>query len=88
MPVSKIHVRRISTGSEDEGIDAVHEHQPGSGEGIENLISMSNSTGNVEEVVITTRRKKKHTSSPPHAGGEDGFFEDDCEVLDFAVDRV
>lgn len=88
MPVSKIHVRRISTGSDDEGDNAVHDHQPGSGEGIENLISMGNSTGNVEEVVITTRRKKKHSSSPLHAGGEDGFFEDDCEVLDFAVDRV
>ncbi|KAL4782918.1 hypothetical protein BJX76DRAFT_331319 [Aspergillus varians] len=88
MPMSKLHVRRISTGSEDEDDDAAHEHQQGPGRDIENLISMGNSTGNVEEVVITTRRKKKHSSSQPQAGGEDGFFEDDCEVLDFAVDRV
>jgi hypothetical protein len=34
--------------------------------------------------VITTRRKKRH-SAPLKA--DDGFFEDDCEVLDFARDR-
>ncbi|KAL4907498.1 hypothetical protein BDW74DRAFT_125131 [Aspergillus multicolor] len=84
MPMSKLHVRRVSATSEDEGED---ELQQGLGGGIENTISMGNSTSNVEEVVITTRRKKKH-SSPLQAGGEDGFFEDDCEVLDFAVDRV
>ncbi|KAL2821705.1 hypothetical protein BDW59DRAFT_108428 [Aspergillus cavernicola] len=88
-PMSKLHVRRVSAGSEDEGDDTAHEHQQGSGGGIENLISMGNSTSNVEEVVITTRRKKKHSLSQQNpAGGEDGFFEDDCEVLDFAVDRV
>ncbi|KAI9763194.1 MAG: hypothetical protein M1840_000860 [Geoglossum simile] len=41
----------------------------------------------VEQVVVTTRRRKKATSS--FIGElEDGFFEDDCEVLDFASDRV
>jgi hypothetical protein len=85
--MSKLHVRRVSISSEDEGDVAMHELQQGLGGGIVNTISMGNSTGNVEEVVITTRRKKKH-SSPFQAGGEDGFFEDDCEVLDFAVDRV
>ncbi|KAL4872694.1 hypothetical protein BDV12DRAFT_161347 [Aspergillus spectabilis] len=88
IPMTKLHVRRISGGSEDEGDGAVHElHQESDG-GMENLISMGNSTSNVEEVVITTRRKKKHSMSQLQAGGEDGFFEDDCEVLDFAVDRV
>ncbi|KAL4758818.1 uncharacterized protein BDW70DRAFT_89503 [Aspergillus foveolatus] len=87
MAMSKLHVRRVSISSEDEGDVAMHELQQGPGGSIVNTISMGNSTGNVEEVVITTRRKKKH-SSPFQAGGEDGFFEDDCEVLDFAVDRV
>ncbi|KAK5167236.1 hypothetical protein LTR04_000158 [Oleoguttula sp. CCFEE 6159] len=37
----------------------------------------------VEQIVFTTRRRKVV------AGDEDdGFFEDDCEVLDFAEDRV
>ncbi|KAL3461059.1 hypothetical protein BJX64DRAFT_170334 [Aspergillus heterothallicus] len=88
IPMSKLHVRRISTGSEDDGDDTGHEHQQGLGGGIENLISLGNSTNNVEEVVITTRRKKKHSLSQNQVSGEDGFFEDDCEVLDFAVDRV
>ncbi|KAL4884349.1 hypothetical protein BJY04DRAFT_6983 [Aspergillus karnatakaensis] len=88
MPMAKLHVRRISGGSEDEGESVVHGLHQESGGGMENLISLGNSTSNVEEVVITTRRKKKHSLSQLQAGGEDGFFEDDCEVLDFAVDRV
>ena len=50
--------------------------------------------GMTEQVVVTTRRRKTKT---PHqstlAAGmklehDDGFFEDDCDVLDFAEDRV
>lgn len=53
-----------------------------------------NDDGMAEQIVVTTRRKKNKT---PHqsmlaAGMEpeddDGFFEDDCDVLDFAEDRV
>ncbi|KAI5465558.1 hypothetical protein BGZ63DRAFT_420115 [Mariannaea sp. PMI_226] len=37
------------------------------------------------QIVVTTRRRRgAHGNSP----GEDGFFEDDCEVLDFADQRV
>jgi hypothetical protein len=63
---------------------------------------MSTTTGEVTggdegiagQVVVTTRRRKNKT---PHqsmlAAGvkveqDDGFFEDDCDVLDFAEDRV
>ncbi|KAJ5893268.1 hypothetical protein N7495_004959 [Penicillium taxi] len=88
IPTTKVHVRSYNnTGDDldDECDDnAVHGHSFGAGGDMENLISLTNSTGNVEEVVITTRRKKKHT--PLKA--DDGFFEDDCEVLDFARDRV
>jgi hypothetical protein len=47
-----------------------------------------------EQIVVTTRRRKTKT---PHqsvlaegdqVGNDDGFFEDDCDVLDFAEDRV
>ncbi|KAK5696998.1 hypothetical protein LTS12_028555, partial [Elasticomyces elasticus] len=95
---SKLHVRPFSSGGGDDGDDdnddddITHEHQPGFGGDMENLISLGNSTGNVEEVVITTRRKKRHASPFPSTGFgadmDDGFFEDDCEVLDFARDRV
>jgi hypothetical protein len=41
--------------------------------------------GNDEQIVVTTRRRRgaRHTDID-----EDGFFEDDCEVLDFADQRV
>jgi hypothetical protein len=40
---------------------------------------------NEEQIVVTTRRRRgaRHTDQD-----EDGFFEDDCEVLDFADQRV
>ena len=37
-----------------------------------------------EQIVVTTRRRRGAQT----AEGEDGFFEDDCEVLDFADQRV
>ncbi|KAK3934918.1 hypothetical protein QBC46DRAFT_398636 [Diplogelasinospora grovesii] len=43
-----------------------------------------------DQIVVTTRRRRGAASS--HAAGnthdDDGFFEDDCEVLDFADQRV
>ncbi|KAF1815359.1 hypothetical protein P152DRAFT_183063 [Eremomyces bilateralis CBS 781.70] len=41
----------------------------------------------VEQVVVTTRRRRRR---PDREGDDedDGFFEDDCDVLDFAEDRV
>jgi hypothetical protein len=42
--------------------------------------------GDAEQIVVTTRRRRG-----PGRGAdpdEDGFFEDDCEVLDFADQRV
>lgn len=41
--------------------------------------------GNEEQIVVTTRRRR---GAHPAGPGEDGFFEDDCEVLDFADQRV
>jgi hypothetical protein len=39
----------------------------------------------VEQVVVTTRRRRVQRDGE---AAEEGFFEDDCEVLDFAEDRV
>ncbi|KAI0552951.1 hypothetical protein F4679DRAFT_533051 [Xylaria curta] len=41
---------------------------------------------NDEQIVVTTRRRRG--GGRPVGGDEDGFFEDDCEVLDFADQRV
>ena len=86
LSMSKLHVRPVSPNGEDDAIDS--SEQNGYGDEMENLISLSNSTGNAEEVVITTRRKKRRSSGFTSNGMDDGFFEDDCEVLDFARDRV
>ncbi|KYK60168.1 hypothetical protein DCS_01303 [Drechmeria coniospora] len=41
--------------------------------------------GDEEQIVVTTRRRRRARPGDPD---EDGFFEDDCEVLDFADQRV
>ena len=87
LSMSKLHVRPVSPTGDDDALDSSHE-QAGYGDEMENQISLSNSTGNGEEVVITTRRKKRRSSGFTGNGMDDGFFEDDCEVLDFARDRV
>lgn len=49
-----------------------------------------------EQIVSTTRKRKPKRGNPGHASHmadedeplQEGFFEDDCDVLDFAIDRV
>jgi WD40 repeat protein len=87
IPATRLHLR-LATDSDDGG--DVHDRNVGVGE-MENLISLGSVANNVEHVLITTRRKKKPPSTAVAAGtghDEDGFFEDDCDVLDFARDRV
>ncbi|KAG6026646.1 hypothetical protein E4U19_002526 [Claviceps sp. Clav32 group G5] len=43
--------------------------------------------GDAEQIVVTTRRRRGG-GRQSGGGDEDGFFEDDCEVLDFADQRV
>ena len=52
---------------------------------IENKVVLNNDEEEVEQVVVTTRRRRVRRDGEQ---GEEGFFEDDCEVLDFAEDRV
>ncbi|KAF2275839.1 uncharacterized protein EI97DRAFT_419437 [Westerdykella ornata] len=53
---------------------------------IETKLSMGDGEEEVEQVVSTTRRRRVKAGEGPE--DDDGFFEDDCEVLDFAEDRV
>ncbi|KAK3322522.1 hypothetical protein B0H66DRAFT_574673 [Apodospora peruviana] len=41
-----------------------------------------------DQIVVTTRRRRGAASHSPGQVDDDGFFEDDCEVLDFADQRV
>ncbi|KAF2132160.1 hypothetical protein P153DRAFT_364585 [Dothidotthia symphoricarpi CBS 119687] len=50
---------------------------------VENKLVLRDGEEEVEQVVVTTRRRRVRRDE-----GEEGFFEDDCEVLDFAEDRV
>lgn len=52
---------------------------------IENKLVLNDDEEEVEQVVVTTRRRRTKRDGEE---GEEGFFEDDCEVLDFAEDRV
>ncbi|KAK2807508.1 hypothetical protein FQN50_005376 [Emmonsiellopsis sp. PD_5] len=89
IPFTKLNLRP-ATHSDDDDNDNSAGQNIGPGE-IENLISLGNGGDAIEHVVITSRRKKRVTSSNSPGGiatDEDGFFEDDCDVLDFARDRV
>ncbi|KAI9886740.1 MAG: pre-mRNA-splicing factor cwc22 [Watsoniomyces obsoletus] len=51
---------------------------------MESVLQRGKDADETEQLVITTRRRRRAKEGV----GEDGFFEDDCEVLDFASDRV
>lgn len=79
IPATKISVR--STGHENDEADSEEATQSR----MENVIRM---TGNAEEgqqIIVTTRRKR---STKDETGAEDEIFEDDCEFLDLAEERV
>jgi hypothetical protein len=87
IPSQKIHVRPLAQSDDEEDLlDGI-----GGAPEMENLIRLGNSADQVEEVVITTRRKKRHSDAPSITSpgeDDDGFFENDCDILDFARDRV
>ncbi len=74
---------------EDE-IDDTVDHRALPLSAIERVVRITDSTENVEQIVITTRRRKiqSHMGESANRSNEEGFFEDDCEVLDFASQRV
>lgn len=53
---------------------------------IENKLVLRDGEEEIEQVVVTTRRRRVRREGADD--DEEGFFEDDCEVLDFAEDRV
>ena len=54
---------------------------------MENLISLEGNEEEGQQVVVTTRRKRGKKGEVVGDEDED-FFEDDCEVVDFAEERV
>ncbi len=80
IPATKVNV---SSAVHDTDSDT----DPGAPAPMENLISFQGNDEEGQQVVVTTRRKRGKKG--PAAEGDDGeFFEDDCEVVDFAESRV
>ncbi|KAL5427916.1 hypothetical protein PMIN04_001117 [Paraphaeosphaeria minitans] len=53
---------------------------------LENKLIRRDGEDEIEQVIVTTRRRRTRRDGVEDE--EEGFFEDDCEVLDFAEDRV
>lgn len=55
---------------------------------IESIMRVSDNAEKNDHIVITTRRRiASHRPGADEAGNEFGFFEDDCEMLDFASQK-
>lgn len=80
---------KISVGStgheEDDDPDSGPANKPSR---MENVISMTGNEEEGQQIVVTTRRKRSTKDDGTVAGAEDEIFEDDCEFLDFAEERV
>lgn len=82
IPSTKVSV---GTAAHEEGdMDA---GQPAPEAQMENIISMKGNAEEGQQVVVTTRRKRQKNGVGASVG-ENEIFEDDCEVLDFAEERV
>lgn len=81
-PVEAVRMSSPVTHTYDSGDDDLG----GVAARVENKLVLRDGEEEVEQVVVTTRRRRVKRDG--NEGGEEGFFEDDCEVLDFAEDRV
>lgn len=82
IPATKIGVGSASTVDEDS-------HNPPAP--MENFISIEGNDEEGRQIVVTTKRKRGVKRGPTRDDDgetEEEFFEDDCEVVDFAEERV
>ncbi|KAI0122256.1 hypothetical protein F4814DRAFT_446193 [Daldinia grandis] len=82
-----LNVDRVNVGTvhyvEEDISTSVDDHRALPASAMERVLQVGE---NDEQIVITTRRRRGGNRSTD--ADEDGFFEDDCEVLDFADQRV
>ena len=85
IPATRISANS-SSGNDDSGKPTYDESSRAK---MENFISVEGNEEEGQQVIFTTRRKRgtKKPSAGPGNNDED-FFEDDCEVVDFAEQRV
>ncbi|KAI1074349.1 hypothetical protein F5B20DRAFT_441420 [Whalleya microplaca] len=82
-----IHATKIDVGPlnlvEEDMSSSIGDHRALPVSAMERVLQVGE---NDEQIVVTTRRRRGGNRSSDT--DEDGFFEDDCEVLDFADQRV
>ncbi|KAI9798334.1 MAG: hypothetical protein M1825_005383 [Sarcosagium campestre] len=81
IPMTRVDLGTLSSKTEDPS-----GQQDDQGSRVENILHIDEHN-DVEQIVVTSRRRKR-TRDNSSSATDDGFFEDDCEVLDFATDRV
>lgn len=84
-----IHMRQVDVGqleTLDDDNDASESHIALPADALQRTMKIDGSEQEGEQIVITTRRRKD--ASARGDLDDDGFFEDDCDVLDFASQRV
>ncbi|KND94815.1 hypothetical protein TOPH_00681 [Tolypocladium ophioglossoides CBS 100239] len=82
IPTVKIDLG-LPLGPDDDGEAGPDDHLALPPSAMERVMQYGDGDG--EQIVVTTRRRRGVRQADPD---EDGFFEDDCEVLDFADQRV
>lgn len=82
-----IPATKISIGSTGHKI-ADPDLEPATPSRMENVISMKGNAEEGQEIIVTTRRKRSTRDEGTVGSAEDEIFEDDCEILDFAEERV
>jgi hypothetical protein len=80
IPAVRLELGHPPLGQRNFFLDDEHRALPSSA--MERVMHMA---PNDDEIVVTTRKRRHHQGT---GLDEDGFFEDDCEVLDFADQRV
>ncbi|KAL6715620.1 hypothetical protein ACLMJK_006581 [Lecanora helva] len=87
----EIPATKISAGSTTNSGGQAGNSDPAGAEVMENEIRMEGDVDEGQRIVSTTTRRKKGKQGGDGvalAGVDGEFFEDDCEVLDYAEDRV
>jgi hypothetical protein len=82
---------KLDVGPPDNSEDLYYtlsEHRALPTSAIERVMKFTEKSEDTEQIVVTTRIRKNARFSGDAGDFEEGFFEDDCEVLDFASQRV
>ncbi|KAH8815687.1 hypothetical protein F5884DRAFT_188834 [Xylogone sp. PMI_703] len=89
-PIKSIRLNVGPPQGNDDDYDIGPDHRALPSSAIERIMKMTDNDEEIEQIVITTRKRRGVARNGGEGAGDadEGFFEDDCEVLDFASQRV